>query len=50
MLTVTIARPEKKDGIGFYGGRVALLRCTKDLIVQRKSKIKGDLFTKNIGL
>ena len=52
MLTVTIARPEKKDGIGFYGGRVALLRCTKDVIAQRKSKYhkRGSVYKKYCSL
>ena len=52
MITVTIARPEKKDGIGFYGGRVALLRCTKDVVAQRSSKYhrRGSVYKKYCSL
>ena len=38
LLTVVIARPEKKEGIGFYGGKIALLRCTKQVVAQKSSK------------
>ena len=38
MLSVALSRPEKKDGKGFYGGKIALIRCTKDVVAQRSSK------------
>ena len=38
MLSVVLARPEKKDGIGFYGGRVTILRCAKDVVAKNVSK------------
>ena len=46
MVSVVLTRPEKKEGVGFYGGRVALLRCTKDVVAKRKSKIhnRGDIY------
>ena len=30
--------PERKEGVGFYEGKVAPLRCTKDVRAKRKSK------------
>ena len=33
MLSVVIARPEKKEGVGFYGGTISMIRCTKDVVV-----------------
>ena len=38
MITITIARPEKKDGIGFYGEPMSLLRCAKDVVAKHSSK------------
>ena len=48
MLSVVLSRPEKKKGLGFCGGRVALLRCTKDIVAQKNSKNhrKGDIYKK----
>ena len=52
MLSVVIARPEKKVGVGFYGGKVALIRCTKDVVVKRNSKNhkKGSTYKKYTSL
>ena len=48
MLSVTIARPEKKEGIGFYGGPVSLLRCAKDVVAKHSSKYhkRGAIYKK----
>ena len=49
MVSVVLSRPEKKDEVGFYGGKVALLRCTKNYQAKRKSKNhrKGEVYTKD---
>ena len=49
MLSVVIARPEKKQGVGFYGGRVALLRCTKDVVAKNATKNhkRGSIYQKD---
>ena len=35
MISVVIARPEQKAGVGFYCGRVALIRCTKEFVAKK---------------
>ena len=35
LLSVTLARPEKKEGVGFYGGKIELLRCVKNVVAKR---------------
>ena len=49
MLSVVIARPEQKEGVGFYGGRVALIRCTKEVVAKNASKNhkKGSIYNKD---
>ena len=39
----------KKDEVGLYGGKVALLRCTKNYQAKRKSKNhrKGEVYIKD---
>ena len=52
MLSVVIARPEKKDGVGFYGGRIALVRCTQDVTAKKASKYhkRGSIYKKDSSL
>ena len=49
MLSVAISRPEKKEGIGFYGGKIAMIRCTKDAVAKKKSKNhkRGSIYKKD---
>ena len=49
MVSVVLARPEKKNGVGFYGGRVALLRCTKDKVAKNNSKYhkRGSIYKRD---
>ena len=46
MLSVALSRPEKRNGVGFYGGRIALMRCTKDIVAKRNSKFhqRGEIY------
>ena len=49
MLSVVIARPEKKEGVGFYGGKISMIRCTKDVVAKKNKKItEEDQFTKKM--
>ena len=32
MLSVTVSRSEKEEGVGFFGGKVKMIRCTKDVV------------------
>ena len=52
MLSIAIARPEKKKGVGFYGGRVAMLRCQKDVVAKKASKYRkrGSISKKDCSL
>ena len=52
MLSVALSRPEKKDGKGFYGGKIALIRCTKDVVAQRSSKNhkRGSIYKQDASL
>ena len=52
MLSAVVARPEKKDGVGFYGGRIALIRCTKSVIAKNASKYhkRGSVYEKDTSL
>ena len=38
LLSVTLARPEKKEGVGFYDGKTEMLRCAKNVVAKRGSK------------
>ena len=46
---MVLSRPEKKEGIGFYGGKVALLRCTRNIKAKNKSKNykRGQIYKKD---
>ena len=52
MLSVAVARPEKKEGVGFYGGRVALIRCTKNVVAKNASKYhkRGSVYQQDTSL
>ena len=49
LVSVVLSRPEKKKGVGFYGGKVALLRCTKTVQAKKKSKNykRGQIYKKD---
>ena len=52
LLSVTLARPEKKEGVGFYGGKIEMLRCAKNVVARRSSKNhkKGAVYQKDTSL
>ena len=52
MLSVAVARPEKKQGAGFYGGRISLIRCTKNVVAKNASKYhkRGSVYQKDTSL
>ena len=52
LLSIALARPEKKEGIGFYGGKIEMLRCTRNVVAQRTSKNhkKGSVYKKDASL
>ena len=52
LLSVTLARPEKKEGVGFYGGKIEMLRCSRNIVAQRSSKYheRGSIYQKDASL
>ena len=52
MVSAVISRPEKKAGVGFYGGKVAILRCSEEVVAKNASKNhkKGDIYQRDTSM
>ena len=52
MVTAVLSRPEKKAGVGFYGGKVALLRCSVEVVAKNASKNhkRGEIYQRDTSM
>ena len=52
LLSIALARPEKKEGVGFYGGTIEMLRCARNVVAKRTSKNhkKGSIYQQDASL